>query len=136
MGEGPRLPCCASSAGTPRCPDEEQAQGWSGVVRVWEDLAELSETPVRMTQGYLRARASPGTGFAASLLIVSLLLSTAIDPLFCLFPNPGWTQTPSITLASFPNEYFLCSKGCYQSFGTGRFLIRSVIFLAKAWKTP
>lgn len=88
-----------------------------------------------MTQGYLRARASPGTGFAASLLI-SLLLSTAIDPPLCLFPNPGWTLTPSITLASFPSEYFLCWKGCYQSFGMGRFLIRSVIFLAKAWKIP
>lgn len=89
-----------------------------------------------MAEGYLGARASPGTGFAASLLIVSLLLSTAINTLYCLFPNPGWTLTPSITSASFPNEYFLGWKGYDQSLGIGRFLIRSVISLAKAWEIP
>lgn len=41
VGEGPRLPCCASSVGTPCSPDAEQ--GWSGVVRFWEDLAELTK---------------------------------------------------------------------------------------------
>lgn len=90
-----------------------------------------------MTEGCLRARAGPeAAGLCSISADPSLLLRTAIDTLYRLFPNPGWTLTPSITLASFFNEYFLCWKGYYQSLGIGRFLIRSVIFLTKAWKIP
>lgn len=117
-GGGPQLLCC-SSMGNARCLDAERRFGVL-CLRFGRTWLSLLRSPVSMTEGYRRSRTSPRTRvaprllvFAVSLLIVSLLLGTTIDNLHRLFPNPGWTLTPFIILASFSSESFHRWKSCY-----------------------
>lgn len=99
------------------------------------DLAELTEITCQDDRRLPRSQSQPRNW-------VCSISADHLSPKHCdRYPVPPlpkpWLDPDSIHhLASFPNEYFLCWKGCYQSLGIERFLIRSVIFLAKDWKIP